>query len=71
MSKRDELIELNEVVIVGYARLADALENIMRAMRDGKDVTLVVEAYLKYAATLMPMIERRNKLQRETDERLS
>lgn len=71
MTKRDELIELNEAVIVGHARLADALENIMRAMREGKDVTLVVAAFHKYAATLMPVIERRNKLLRETDERLS
>ena len=71
MTKRDELIELNEAVVVGHARLADALENIMRAMREGKDVTLAAAAFHKYAATLMPVIERRNKLLRETDERLS
>ena len=71
MSKRDGLIELNQIVMVAQAQMADALEAIILATRQRKDTARLIAAYHRFAAALHPVIERRNALMRETDERLS
>lgn len=69
--QREELLKLNEIVVVGQARLADALTAIGKATIERKDTTKLIEAYHRFARSLVPFIERRDKLLRETNERLS
>lgn len=69
--QKEALLKLNEIVVVGEARLADALAAIGRATILRKDTTRLIKAYHLFARTLEPLIEKRNKLLRETDERLS
>jgi hypothetical protein len=71
MSKRDELIELNQIVVVAQAQMIDAFEAIVVATRQRRDTARLIAAYRRFAAVLHPLIERRNALMRETDERLS
>jgi len=71
MTREEELEYLDSLVAKGCEELTRTLEIIMHATIARKDTTRLVEAYHRFAASLAPFIEKRNRLKRETDKRLS